>query len=420
MMKRRLLLIAAVVGSFVAQAQETPSYNKWALDIGVGFNKAQQDFAPGYHMPTLDFPTADLGLRYMFNSKFGTRLSLGYQKLSGDEDTSLDFETNYFNASLEGVVNLGNVLQFSTWTEHFGLLAHAGGGYGVMSFDAAGATDDNDNMINWIVGITPQLKLTDRIALFGDASIVGNFLQNNTYDGTEGSPYAGNYGVNGAILKGSVGISISLGSNQYSADFYPYEETYQNKLDSIEQRLAKVETDLIDSDQDGVPDYLDREPNTVSGVAVDTKGRAIDVNENGIPDELESALDQRYASVDAQQHGRVVQELLREGYVNVYFGFDDDMPATYSLDAINHLVIYFQDNPDARAELIGYADTRGNPQYNEALSERRARNVYEILIAAGVSEDRLTYTGAGEDDSVDENSSNARQLVRKVTIRLID
>lgn len=289
-----------------------------------------------------------------------------------------------------------------------------------MSFDAAGATDDNDNMINWVVGLTPQLKLSNRIALFADASLVGNFLQNNTYDGTQGSPYAGNYGVNGAILKGSVGISISLGSSQYSADFYPYQETYQNKLDSLEQRLAKIETDLIDSDQDGVPDYLDREPNTVSGVAVDTKGVAIDRNENGIPDELESALDQRYASIDAAQHGKVVEELLREGYVNVYFGFNEDMPATYSLDAINHLVIYFRENPNAQAELIGYADTRGNPEYNLDLSERRAKSVFDILVAAGVSEDRLTYTGAGEDDSVDENSSNARQLVRKVTIKLTE
>lgn len=418
MMKRKLLVVAAVMGAFFAQAQEAPSYNKWALDIGVGFNKAQSDFAPGYHMPTLDFPTADLGVRYMFNSKFGTRLSLGYQKFSGDSDTSLDFETDYFSATLEGVANLGNVLNFRTWTNHFGLLAHAGGGYGLMSFDAAGASDENDNMINWVVGLTPQLKLSNRISLFADASLVGNFLQNNTYDGTRGTRHAGTYGK-GVILKGSVGLSIALGGNEYSADFYPFDEG-QNELDAIEERLAKVETDLIDSDQDGVPDYLDREPNTVSGVAVDTKGVAVDRNENGIPDELEDALDQRYAAIDAAQHNKVVEELLREGYVNVYFGFNDDMPATYSLDAINHLVIYFNDNPNAQAELIGFADARGNPEYNMDLSERRAKSVYDILVAAGVSESRLSFTGAGEDDSVDENSTNARQLVRKVTIKLTE
>ena len=416
-MKRKLLVVAAVMGAFFAQAQEAPDYNKWALDIGVGLNKAQSDFGSGYHMPTLDFPTADLGVRYMFNSKFGARLNLGYQSFS-DADSSLEFDTDYFSATLEGVANLGNVFNFRTWTNHIGLLAHAGGGYAVMSFDAVGANPDNDQMINWVVGLTPQLKLSNRIALFADASLVGNFLQNNTFDGTVSSKNHGNFG-RGVILKGSVGLSIALGSNQYSADFYPYDEG-QNELDAIEERLAKVETDLIDSDQDGVPDYLDREPNTVSGVTVDTKGVAVDRNENGIPDELEDALDERYAAIDAAQHSKVVEELLKEGYVNVYFGFNEDMPATYSLDAINHLVIYFQDNPNAQAELIGFADSRGNPDYNMELSERRAKSVYDILVASGVSESSLSYRGAGEDDSVDENSTNARQLVRKVTIKLAE
>lgn len=417
-MKRKLLVVAAVMGAFFAQAQEAPSYNKWALDIGVGLNKAQSDFGSGYHMPTVDFPTADLGVRYMFNSKFGTRLSLGYQNISGDSDSSLDFETDYFSATLSGVANLGNVMNFRTWTNTFGLLAHAGGGYSLMTFDAVGANDENDQMINWVVGLTPQLKLSNRIALFADASLVGNFLQNNTFDGTVSSRSHGNFG-RGVILKGSVGLSIALGSSEYSADFYPFEEG-QNELDAIEERIAKIETDMIDSDQDGVPDYLDREPNTVSGVTVDTKGVAVDRNQNGIPDELEDALDRRYAAIDAVQHGKVVEELLREGYVNVYFGFNEDMPATYSLDAINHLVIYFRDNPNAQAELIGFADSRGNPDYNMGLSERRAKSVYDILVAAGVSENRLSYTGAGEDDSVDESSTNARQLVRKVTIKLTE
>jgi OOP family OmpA-OmpF porin len=44
---------------------------------------------------------------------------------------------------------------------------------------------------------------------------------------------------------------------------------------------------LIDTDQDGVADYLDLEKNTVSGVMVDSKGRAIDLNNNNVP-ELET------------------------------------------------------------------------------------------------------------------------------------
>ena len=44
---------------------------------------------------------------------------------------------------------------------------------------------------------------------------------------------------------------------------------------------------MNDTDKDGVPDYLDVEPNSVSGIMVDTKGRMIDLDNNGVPDELE-------------------------------------------------------------------------------------------------------------------------------------
>jgi OOP family OmpA-OmpF porin len=52
---------------------------------------------------------------------------------------------------------------------------------------------------------------------------------------------------------------------------------------------------LIDTDQDGVADYLDLEKNTVSGVMVDSKGRAIDLNNNNVP-ELENYLMANYVN----------------------------------------------------------------------------------------------------------------------------
>lgn len=430
---KRILLVFALMGTFLCQAQEEglnqedqteetlvtgKPYNQWSLDLGVGGNKALKDFAPGYWMPTVDFPQASLGIRYMFNTRFGMRLDFGYQKMSDEEGKSREFNTNFYRGTLEGVMNLGNVLNFNSWTNSLNVLLHGGAGISMMNFDAVGATDDNDNMINYVLGITPQLKLSNRISLNGDVSMVGNLLQNATYDGTIHQPTSGAHGLDGVIWNASVGLSISLGSKEHSADFYPHNEETEDALDAFEERLSKIETDMIDSDQDGVPDYLDREPNTTSGVAVNTKGIAIDLNENGIPDELESSLDARYMGKEDSRDLKVIEELLQEGYVNVYFGFNSDKPATYSLWAINQLVTYFRENSSAEAELQGFADTRGDRTYNEDLSERRARSVYDILVAAGVDPGRLSYTGMGEDDSVEDNSSEARQLVRKVTIRL--
>ena len=178
---------------------------------------------------------------------------------------------------------------------------------------------------------------------------------------------------------------------------------------------------MMDEDQDGVPNYLDREPNTTNGVAVNSKGEAIDKNANGIPDELESSLDKRYqnnSNTTSGESNGTIEKLLNEGYVNVYFKFNSDQPETYSLEAINYLVNYMHENQNASAELVGYADAIGGDQYNKQLSERRAKKVYDIVIASGIEESRLSYRGAGVDDSVEKSSSDARQIVRRVTFKL--
>ena len=104
--------------------------------------------------------------------------------------------------------------------------------------------------------------------------------------------------------------------------------------------------------------------------------------------------------------------------MNVYFKFNSDQPETYSLEAINYLVNYMHENQNASAELVGYADAIGGDQYNKQLSERRAKKVYDIVIASGIEESRLSYRGAGVDDSVEKSSSDARQIVRRVTFKL--
>ena len=418
-MKKIILL--TLLGAFsmtYAQEELNLDYNKWSLEIGGGFHKPTKPFASGYYTDTPSFGQFSLGARYMFNDRFGLKLDFGYNTLKEGKN-SLPFQGNYYRTSLQGVANLGSILRFEGWTNTIGLLAHAGGGYSMLSPQKPIELDENDGMINVIVGVSPQIRLGNSVAFTTDVSLIGHVGQNHTWDGTQPSSIRG---FDGMIMNFSAGFTFYLGKNEKHADWFTRKAMLDEILENHENRISKIETDLIDSDQDGVPDYLDREPNTPSGVAVDTKGRAIDLNKNGIPDEMESGLDARYLKRDeaaALAGGTTtVEELLNKGYVNVYFQFNSDKPETYSLDAINYLVKYMKDHPSAKAELIGFADEIGSPQYNQGLSERRAKRVYDILLATGVSADRLTYRGGGEDTSVDKGSSPARQLVRRVTFRL--
>jgi OOP family OmpA-OmpF porin len=423
---KKLVLPFLMLAAGVLTAQEAVSttqnekgndYNKWSIEISGGVHKPSRTFADGYFTNTPSFGQGQLGVRYMFNNKFGLRLGLGYNHIESDEE-SLSFKTDSYRSTLEGVVNLTSLLNFSSFTNTIGLLVHGGGGYSMRDYKSAIAIESNDNMLNIMAGVTPMVKLGRSVALFGDVSAVGNIKQNYTVDGTQ---FNNKRGVDGFTVNASIGLNIYLGSANKHADWYSEKTDLKETVLSFEDRIAKLETDLIDTDQDGVPDYLDREPNTMSGVAVDTKGIAVDKNRNGIPDEIESSLDKRFVNEEdyvKEASGAGVEELLNKGYVNVYFQFNSDKPETYSLEAINYLMKYMKDHSGSKAELIGYADELGNPEYNQSLSEKRAKRVYEILIASGIAESRLTYRGGGEDTTVDKSSSPARQLVRRVTFRL--
>lgn len=416
-MKKLLLPLLLFSAYFLsAQEQENYDFNKWSVEATGGFTKPVRPMASGYFTDTPTFGQFTLGTRYMVNNRFGLKLDFGYNTMK-EGDNSLPFKSNYYRTSLQGVANIGSILKFETWTNTIGLLAHAGGGYSQLSPKEPLELDDNDGMANIIFGITPQIRLGDRVAFTTDVSMVGHIGQNYTWDGTAQNSRRG---FDGYKINVSAGLTFYLGKNEKHADWAPQELMMKERLEDIDGRLSKVETDLIDTDQDGVPDYLDREPNTMSGATVDTKGVAIDKNKNGIPDDFESALDQRYAKKGEVTGGSDagVEGLLNNGYVNVYFKFNSDKPETYSLNAINFLTTYMKENPSANAELIGYADELGSPQYNQSLSEKRALRVYEILVASGVDKGRLTYTGGGEDSTVDKSSEPARQLVRRVTFKL--
>lgn len=65
----------------------------------------------------------------------------------------------------------------------------------------------------------------------------------------------------------------------------------------------------------------------------------------------------------------------------------------------------------------GHTDNRGDKKYNQRLSERRAQTVREVLIAKGISSDKLIAKGFGESNPVATNATKAgRQQNRRVEI----
>lgn len=73
--------------------------------------------------------------------------------------------------------------------------------------------------------------------------------------------------------------------------------------------------------------------------------------------------------------------------------------------------------PNVQVRLDGFADQRGASEYNQALSEKRVAGVRELLLAAGVSPERITTAAHGETELTDP-SPDSLALERRVSVTL--
>lgn len=420
MKKLILSLVFAAAFTTVSAQTETEKkttanddYNKWSVELAGGFNKPQRPMTSGYFTSTPSPFVIDLGARYMFNNKFGLKADFGYNSFEGHDD-SQSFDTKYYRADLQAVANLGRIMNFETWTQSIGLLGHAG--FGLSMLERKDPTYLKDRMGNFMAGVTGQIKLTDRISLTGDFTTILNAAQNAAFDGAS---TRASRGFQGILFNGTVGLTVYLGKNEKHADWVTLVD---KDVLALRDRVDNLETMLIDTDQDGVADYLDLEPNTVSGVMVDSKGRAVDLNKNGVPDELEGYLSKNYVNKSeynaSLSDNELIRNLINDGYVATYFDFDKSTPTNVSTEGIDFILTYLRNNPTASVDIIGHADELGRSEYNDKLSNARAAKVKDILLKANIDASRLNVIAAGEDTSVEKDSQFARKLVRRVTFRI--
>ncbi len=75
--------------------------------------------------------------------------------------------------------------------------------------------------------------------------------------------------------------------------------------------------------------------------------------------------------------------------------------------------------PDTYVTVEGHTDSTGSHEYNQALSERRARAVHDLLVRGGVPPARLSVKGYGETDPIQDNSTpEGRAANRRVQLEI--
>lgn len=144
-------------------------------------------------------------------------------------------------------------------------------------------------------------------------------------------------------------------------------DTLGKRVTKLENKFVSYETTIqnfqvymsnegIDTDQDGVPDIRDKEPNTPRNNAVDFWGRTIVVSKSKNP-------------------GVYLEEI-----PSVYFDFDKTDLDNDALETISKVALKMQKDSTVFVEVRGYCDYVGKDNYNKRLSYKRAERVKKELI----------------------------------------
>jgi len=108
---------------------------------------------------------------------------------------------------------------------------------------------------------------------------------------------------------------------------------------------------------------------------------------------------------------------------NVYFLFDKTDLKSESRKPLDKLVKILDENPEIKKVRIeGHTDTRGSNAYNKRLSAGRARAVKTYLVENGISKDRITWVGKGEEKPLvtPEVTEQDYQQNRRVEFHIIE
>lgn len=151
-----------------------------------------------------------------------------------------------------------------------------------------------------------------------------------------------------------------------------------------------VQANIVDSDGDGVPDQNDQCPDTLQGLATDSRGCASTkpqvVRLKGVHFELDSAQ-------------------LKPGARSILRDVADSLKG----------------EPNMRVEIAGHTDSQGPAAYNLNLSQRRASAVKTFLINQDIDPSRMDANGYGESRPVASNDTAAgRQENRRVEFKVLN
>jgi len=229
--------------------------------------------------------------------------------------------------------------------------------------------------------------------------------------------------------------TINLGFNLGSKSQQPLWEV--NPLNFVYNKLSELDPAnlLADADDDGVIDYLDREPNTPAGTPVDTHGVSLDSDKDGcIDSEDPEPFSTPNLAIENCQNVHMTDERVNElidarfakqpaaatnWYLPmIFFDLDKSKIRPDAVPQLAYIADIMTQYPKMKVELVGHTDTRGSESYNLKLSEDRAKAALDYLTSIKkIDQSRFIMKYEGEANNL---IPNARQEAEHQTNRRVE
>ena len=449
------IILVSIIPSLAQDASQnntvaTPK-SMWEVGIGGGAMFISGDLTPnlgfggGLHIRKATDYVFSLRGDFLFGTMEGEKMSNGFLRTA---------QTEWLSGTLFGVFSL-NSLRWDKPVRKTNLYAMVGGGanYFQTDYEVEYAprfrTVDQEIAPHLAAGLGIAFRISKRLNIGLETqamSVFGN--RADRIDGITieaGAPTEMNSDrslFRDIVSYSALNINFNIGNQSTMSEPLYWVNPLDVVLKDINDLKQRPTVSLDDTDGDGVLDALDQEQNTPPNAIVDTRGRTLDSDRDGVPDHLDKepfytpregelvdeegvvinpqARPGMTGGVTEQRVKELINEALEQRGVNdsrttatewflpmVHFAIDSYTIKYSDYGNLASIARMMKSNPDIRLVIQGFTDATGGEAYNNQLSYLRAKSVIDHLVDThGIGRGRLVLQWKGSDASlVPETSS---------------
>ena len=188
----------------------------------------------------------------------------------------------------------------------------------------------------------------------------------------------------------------------------------QGMIEIIDMEVNKIVATTISSRETGEYSLRLKRKNTY-GVEVNAAGYMFYLDIMQIPED--TSLTEIHKDFDLKMI-KVGEKIVLE---NIFFEFNKSTLSPESYTELDRVTDFLEKNSELRIEISGHTDNVGSADYNQRLSEGRAKAVVDYLVSKGIDSSRLEFVGYGFEQPISSNDTEeGRAANRRVEFKVVE